>query len=189
VGCTGQELPTTYRISACPSPRARQESLHSARHANACSPDEGDAIARKLGATDCVNPTDHPDKNVQSVIVGMTGWGADYTFDCTGNVNVMRSALECAHRGWGCSCVIGVAASGHEISTRPFQLVTGRKWMGTAFGGWKSRRDVPILVERNLKGELPVDHFITHKFSGVEKISDAIEALHGGSCLRAVVIY
>lgn len=92
-------------------------------------------MAKKLGATDCVNPKEVEGK-IQSHIAGtMTPWGVDYTFDCTGNVEVMRSALECAHRGWGTSCVIGVAASGHEISTRPFQLVTGRIWKGTAFGG------------------------------------------------------
>ena len=113
----------------------------------------------------------------------------DYTFDCTGIVSVMRAALECAHRGCGTSCVIGVAASGHEISTRPFQLVTGRTWKGTAFGGFKSRRDVPKLVERCISGNLPVDHFITHKFDGVENINAAIDALHGGKCLRAVVKY
>ncbi len=113
----------------------------------------------------------------------------DYTFDCTGIVSVMRAALECAHRGWGTSCVIGVAASGHEISTRPFQLVTGRTWKGTAFGGFKSRRDVPKLVQRCIDGQLPVDHFITHKFDGVENTNAAIDALHGGKCLRAVVKY
>ena len=89
-------------------------------------------------------------------------WGVDYTFDCTGNVEVMRAALESAHRGWGESCVIGVAAAGKELATRPFQLVTGRVWKGTAFGGWKSRSAVPKLVERSMSGELPVDHYITH---------------------------
>mmetsp|Transcript_35084 Transcript_35084/g.84973 ORF Transcript_35084/g.84973 Transcript_35084/m.84973 type:complete len:302 (-) Transcript_35084:58-963(-) len=148
-------------------------------------------MAKKLGATDCVDSSPAKiDKPVQKIIAGeMTPWGVDYSFDCTGNVNVMRAALECAHRGWGESCVIGVAASGHEISTRPFQLVTGRVWKGTAFGGFKSRRDVPILVERHLKGELPIDHFITHSFEGVEKTNDAIHALHSGECLRAVVRY
>mmetsp|Transcript_2955 Transcript_2955/g.6843 ORF Transcript_2955/g.6843 Transcript_2955/m.6843 type:complete len:685 (-) Transcript_2955:193-2247(-) len=144
--------------------------------------------ARQLGATDCVDSS-KLDKPVQQRIVGMTTWGVDYTFDCTGITEVMRAALECAHRGWGTSCVIGVAASGHEISTRPFQLVTGRVWKGTAFGGFKSRRDVPMLVEKNLKGELPIDHFITHTFDGVDKTNGAIDALHGGSCLRAVVKY
>ena len=145
-------------------------------------------IAKQLGATECVNPSEH-DKPIQQVIVGMTKWGVDYTFDCTGNVEVMRAALECAHRGWGMSCVIGVAASGKEISTRPFQLVTGRRWIGTAFGGWKTRRDIPVLVERYMAGELQADHFITHTFTGVEKTQDAIEALHSGECLRAVVQY
>ena len=103
-------------------------------------------IATKLGATDCVNPLDH-DSPIQEVLVGMTSWGLDYTFDCTGHTAVMRAALESAHRGWGESCVIGVAAAGQEITTRPFQLVTGRKWSGTAFGGVKSRSEVPSLVD------------------------------------------
>jgi S-(hydroxymethyl)glutathione dehydrogenase/alcohol dehydrogenase len=119
-----------------------------------------------LGATDCVDSA-KLDKPVQQHIAGnLTPWGVDYSFDCTGNTEVMRAALECAHRGWGTSCVIGVAASGHEISTRPFQLVTGRVWKGTAFGGYKSRTDVPKLVEKHLAGDLPIDHFITHVFDG-----------------------
>ena len=145
-------------------------------------------IAKELGATDCVNPLDH-EAPIQDVIVGMTDWGVDYTFDCTGRTEIMRSALECAHRGWGESCVIGVAAAGEEISTRPFQLVTGRKWTGTAFGGFKSRSEVPQLVDDYENGDLALDHYITHRFSGVEETVDAIEALHGGDCLRAVVTY
>jgi len=146
-------------------------------------------MARSLGATDFVNSKEL-DKPVQQHIAGdLTQWGVDYSFDCTGNTEVMRAALECAHRGWGESCVIGVAASGHEISTRPFQLVTGRVWKGTAFGGFKSRRDVPKLVQRNLDGDLPIDHFITHRFEGVGATTNAIEALHSGCCLRAVVKY
>ena len=113
----------------------------------------------------------------------------DYTFDATGNVKVMRAALECAHRGWGQSCVVGVAPSGHEIATRPFQLITGRQWKGTAFGGFKSRTQVPELVASYLKGDLPIDHFVTHQFNGVDKINDGIEAMHSGECLRAVVRY
>lgn len=147
--------------------------------------------AKQLGATDCVDSS-KLDVPVQKHIAGvMTKWGVDYSFDCTGNVNVMRAALECAHRGWGTSCVIGVAASGHEISTRPFQLVTGRQWKGTAFGGFKSRKDIPILVERCMKGDLPIDHYITHSFKGVGKTNDAIHVLHDNSsgCLRAVVEY
>lgn len=147
------------------------------------------AAATELGATDCVDSSSL-DIPVQQHIAGkMTQWGVDYSFDCTGNTEVMRAALECAHRGWGTSCVIGVAASGHQITTRPFQLVTGRVWKGTAFGGFKSRTDVPLLVERNLKGELPIDHFITHKISGVDRTNEAIKALHSGGCLRAVVKY
>lgn len=145
-------------------------------------------IAKQLGATDCLNPKDY-DKPIQQVIVGMTTWGVDYTFDCTGNVEVMRAALECAHRGWGESCVIGVAAAGKEIATRPFQLVTGRKWTGTAFGGWKGRSEVPSLVTAYEAGRLKLDHYITHRFKGVEGTKEAIEALHSGDCLRAVVTY
>eukprot|EP00934_Nitzschia_sp_Nitz4_P002346 Nitzschia sp. Nitz4//scaffold102_size76354//74059//76187//NITZ4_005646-RA/size76354-snap-gene-0.144-mRNA-1//-1//CDS//3329532291//2346//frame0 len=146
-------------------------------------------MAKQLGATDFVNPK-RIEGPVQKYIAGeLTPWGVDYTFDCTGNVGVMRAALECAHRGWGVSCIIGVAASGHEISTRPFQLVTGRTWKGTAFGGFKSRKDVPQLVERSLSGALPIDHYVTHVYDGVDMMNDAIVALHGGDCLRCVVRY
>merc|ERR1719410_1148136 len=145
--------------------------------------------AKSLGATHCIDSS-KLSVPVQKHIAGeLTPWGVDYTFDCTGNVNVMRAALECAHRGWGTSCIIGVAASGHEISTRPFQLVTGRVWKGTAFGGFKSRTDVPKLVARMLSGQLPIDHYITHTFTGVDKTNDAIVALHSGTCLRAVCTY
>jgi len=147
-------------------------------------------IAKKLGCTDCVNPKDH-DKPIQQVLVEMspTKFGFDYTFDCTGNTDVMRSALEAAHRGWGQSCVIGVAAAGKELATRPFQLITGRRWMGTAFGGWKTRDAIPMLVEKNMKGEIDLDHYITHTFKGVGGQKEAIDALHSGDCLRAVVHY
>ena len=144
--------------------------------------------ATKMGATDCVDSSKHD--NIVGHIAGeLTQWGVDYSFDCTGITSVMRAALECSHRGWGVSCVIGVAASGHEISTRPFQLVTGRVWKGTAFGGFKSRRDVPMLVQKCMNGELPIDDYITHVFEGIEGTSNAIDALHSGSCLRAVVKY
>ena len=125
------------------------------------------------------------------VLVGMspTKFGFDYTFDCTGNVAVMRSALEAAHRGWGHCTLIGVAASGKEISTRPFQFITGRKCTGTAFGGWKTRDAVPMLVNRALNGEIALDHYITHNFKGVSGTTKALEALHSGDCLRAVVEY
>ena len=101
----------------------------------------------------------------------------------------MRAALEAAHRGWGTSCVIGVAAAGQEISTRPFQLVTGRRWVGTAFGGFKSRTEVPMLVDEHLSGALPLGQYVTHRYQGVAAIKDAIEAMHTGEVLRAVVTY
>ena len=133
------------------------------------------AIATELGATDCISPRELPEgTTIQQHIVSLTKWGVDYTFDATGSVQVMRSALECAHRGWGQSCVIGVAPAGHEISTRPFQLVTGRQWKGTAFGGFKSRTEVPGLVEQYLTGELPIEQYITHEFEGVENIDTAM---------------
>merc|ERR1719161_3526968 len=147
-------------------------------------------LAKQWGATDVLNPKDIPQgQTVQGTIVGMTEFGVDFSFDCTGNVNVMRQALECSARGWGVSVVIGVAAAGQEIATRPFQLVTGRTWKGTAFGGFKSRDEVPPLVDQVLDGELPIDAYVTHRLSGVENTLGAVDALHGGDCLRAVVSY
>merc|ERR1712160_81308 len=143
--------------------------------------------ATSIGATDTVDSS-KLEKPVQQHIAGvLTKWGVDYSFDCTGNTDVMRAALECSHRGWGTSCVIGVAACGQEISTRPFQLITGRCWKGTAFGGWKSRQDVPKLVNKIMLGELPIDKFITHNFTGLEKVQELVDALHSGDCLRGVL--
>ena len=150
------------------------------------------AAALAAGATDVVDSrVDVPTgSTVQGYIAGtLTKWGVDYSFDCTGLVDVMRSALECAHRGWGTSCVIGVAAAGHELSTRPFQLVTGRTWKGTAFGGFKTRTDVPKLVDMYLAGKLPIEQYVTHVLQGVEGSNQAIDFLHSGECLRAVVKY
>lgn len=144
-------------------------------------------LAKEMGATECVNSLTCEGGDVKQWLLGREKWGYDYTYDCTGNVNVMRTALEVAHRGWGESCVIGVAAAGKEISTRPFQLVTGRNWKGTAFGGWKSRTEVPKLVQTVMRGEMPLDNYITHKYNGLENVNSAIEALHDGTCLRAVV--
>jgi len=144
-------------------------------------------LAKKWGATDLINPKELPaDKTAQSHIVSMTEFGVDYSFDCTGNVKVMRSALECAARGWGTSVVIGVAAAGQEIATRPFQLVTGRTWKGTAFGGWKSKPQVPMLVDLYMAGELKIDEYITHKMD-FKDINKAFELLHKGECLRCVL--
>ncbi|MCC5809727.1 MAG: S-(hydroxymethyl)glutathione dehydrogenase/class III alcohol dehydrogenase [Ectothiorhodospiraceae bacterium] len=144
-------------------------------------------LAKKLGATDCINPNDH-DKPIQEVIVEMTDGGVDYSFECIGNVNVMRSALECCHKGWGESVIIGVAGAGQEISTRPFQLVTGRVWRGTAFGGVKGRSELPGMVERYLAGEFKLDDFITHTM-GLDDINHAFELMHEGKSIRSVIHY
>ncbi len=119
------------------------------------------AAAKEWGATECLNPKDHA-KPIQDVIVAMTDGGVDYSFECIGNVQVMRAALECCHKGWGESVIVGVAAAGQEIATRPFQLVTGRVWRGTAFGGYKSRVAVPQLVEKYMAGGTKLDKYITH---------------------------
>lgn len=142
-------------------------------------------LARKLGATDCINPKDY-DKPIQEVIVEMTDGGVDFSFECIGNVHVMRSALECCHKGWGESVIIGVAGAGQEISTRPFQLVTGRVWRGSAFGGVKGRSELPDYVERYLAGEFKLDDFITHTM-GLDAINDAFDLLHQGKSIRSVI--
>ncbi len=142
-------------------------------------------LARKLGATDCINPKDY-DQPIQDVIVELTDGGVDYSFECIGNVDIMRSALECCHKGWGESIIIGVAGSGKEISTRPFQLVTGRVWRGTAFGGVKGRTELPDYVERYLAGEFALDDFITHTM-GLDKINDAFDLMHKGESIRTVI--
>ena len=142
-------------------------------------------LAKKLGATECINPKDF-DKPIQDVIVELTDGGVDYSFECIGNVNVMRSALECCHKGWGESVVIGVAGAGQEISTRPFQLVTGRVWRGSAFGGVKGRTELPGYVERYLEGEIPLNDFITHTMA-LEKVNEAFELMHSGKSIRTVL--
>ena len=144
-------------------------------------------LAKKLGATDCINPKDY-DKPIQEVIVEMTDGGVDYSFECIGNVNVMRSALECCHKGWGESVIIGVAGAGQEISTRPFQLVTGRVWRGTAFGGVKGRSDLPQIVEDYLAGKFELDDFITHTMP-LESINEAFDLMHEGKSIRSVIHY
>ena len=142
-------------------------------------------LAKKLGATECINPNDYA-KPIQEVIVEMTDGGVDYSFECIGNVNVMRSALECCHKGWGESVIIGVAGAGQEISTRPFQLVTGRVWRGTAFGGVKGRSELPEIVERYMAGEFKLDDFITHTM-GLADINTAFDLMHEGESIRSVV--
>jgi len=142
-------------------------------------------IARKFGATEFINPKDFGDTPIQQVIVEKYG-GFDYTFECVGNIHTMRAALESASKGWGVSVIVGVAPSGTEISTRPFQLVTGRTWKGTAFGGWKSVDNVPKLVDSYLNNELIIDEFVTHTMQ-LEQINEAFDLLHAGKSIRSVV--
>jgi S-(hydroxymethyl)glutathione dehydrogenase / alcohol dehydrogenase len=142
-------------------------------------------LAKKLGATDCVNPKDF-DKPVQNVIADMTDGGVDFSFECIGNVNTMRAALECCHKGWGESTIIGVAASGQEISTRPFQLVTGRVWRGSAFGGVKSRTKLPELIQSYMDGKINVDDLITHNMT-LSEINDGFDLMHHGKSIRTVI--
>ncbi|MEI7037289.1 S-(hydroxymethyl)glutathione dehydrogenase/class III alcohol dehydrogenase [Fulvimonas yonginensis] len=143
------------------------------------------ALAREMGATDCVNPKDY-DKPIQEVIVDMTDGGVDYSFECIGNVEVMRAALECCHKGWGESTIIGVAGAGQEIRTRPFQLVTGRVWRGSAFGGVKGRSQLPGMVQQAMRGEIRLDPFITHTLP-LERINEAFDLMHRGESIRTVI--
>ncbi|MHA6180594.1 S-(hydroxymethyl)glutathione dehydrogenase/class III alcohol dehydrogenase [Pseudomonas mohnii] len=142
-------------------------------------------IAKHLGATDFVNPKDY-DKPVQEVIVELTEGGVDYSFECVGNVQLMRAALESCHKGWGESVIIGVAGAGQEISTRPFQLVTGRVWRGSAFGGVKGRSELPSYVDKAQSGEIPLDTFITHTL-GLDEINQAFDLMHEGKSIRTVI--
>lgn len=142
-------------------------------------------LAKTMGATDCINPKDF-DKPIQDVIVGMTDGGVEFSFECIGNVNVMRAALECCHKGWGESIIIGVAGAGQEIATRPFQLVTGRVWRGSAFGGVKGRTQLPGMVEEAMRGDIDLDPFITHNMP-LEQINDAFDLMHEGKSIRTVI--
>jgi S-(hydroxymethyl)glutathione dehydrogenase/alcohol dehydrogenase len=144
-------------------------------------------MARLLGATDFVNPRDY-DQPIQDVIVDLTDGGVDYSFECIGNTEVMRSALECCHKGWGESVIIGVAGAGQEISTRPFQLVTGRVWRGTAFGGVRGRTELPAYVDQYMAGEIKIDEMVTHTM-GLEDINRAFDLMHEGASIRSVVIF
>ena len=144
-----------------------------------------EALARKFGLTHFINPKG---RDVVAEIVELTGGGADYSFECIGNVEVMRQALECCHRGWGVSVIIGVAGAGQEIRTRPFQLVTGRVWKGTAFGGARGRTDVPKIVDWYMERKINIDDLITHKLP-LERINDAFDLMHKGESIRSVVVY
>lgn len=143
-------------------------------------------LAEKFGMTDFINPEDVDD--VVAAIVDLTDGGVDYSFECIGNVEVMRQALECCHKGWGESIIIGVAGSGQEISTRPFQLVTGRVWRGTAFGGAKGRTEVPKIVDWYMDGKINIDDLITHTMP-LNDINNAFELMHQGESIRSVVLY
>ncbi|MBB6290508.1 S-(hydroxymethyl)glutathione dehydrogenase/alcohol dehydrogenase [Pseudomonas sp. JAI120] len=142
-------------------------------------------MAVEFGATNCINPRDY-DKPIQEVVVDLTDGGVDYSFECIGNVELMRAALECCHKGWGESVIIGVAPAGKEISTRPFQLVTGRVWRGSAFGGVKGRTELPSYVEKAMSGEIPLDKFITHTM-GLNEINDAFDLMREGKSIRSVI--
>ncbi len=145
-------------------------------------------IARQFGMTDFVNPKNLGGKDIVGHLVELTKGGADYTFDCTGNVTVMRQALECCHKGWGTSIIIGVAPAGAEIATRPFQLVTGRNWRGSAFGGARGRSDVPKIVDWYMDGRINIDDLITDVIP-LDKINDGFDAMHDGKGIRTVVQY
>ncbi len=144
-------------------------------------------MAKKFGATDFLNPKKF-DKPVQQVVIEMTEWGVDYSFECVGDVKLMRAALECAHRGWGQSIVIGVAGAGQEIATRPFQLVTGRKWTGSAFGGVKGRTELPGYVHDYMAGKIKIDEMITYTLPLTE-INKAFEHMHHGRSIRSVILF
>ncbi len=144
-------------------------------------------MARQLGATDVIDPREY-DQPIQEVVVDLTDGGVDYSFECIGDVDIMRAALECCHKGWGESVIIGVAGAGEEIRTRPFQLVTGRVWRGSAFGGVKGRSQLPEYVERYMKGEIKVDAMVTHTM-GLEDINKAFDLMHEGKSIRSVIVF
>ncbi|TVQ36292.1 MAG: S-(hydroxymethyl)glutathione dehydrogenase/class III alcohol dehydrogenase [Geminicoccaceae bacterium] len=147
-----------------------------------------EALGRRFGMTHFVNPKELGDRDVVQEIVELTKGGADYSFECIGNVKTMRQALECCHKGWGESVIIGVAGAGQEISTRPFQLVTGRVWKGTAFGGARGRTDVPKIVDWYMNGKIEIDPLITHQLP-LARINDAFDLMHRGESIRSVVVY
>jgi S-(hydroxymethyl)glutathione dehydrogenase / alcohol dehydrogenase len=147
---------------------------------------EREALGRKFGMTDFINPKTVA--NVVEAIIELTKGGADYSFECIGNVEVMRQALECCHKGWGESYIIGVAGAGKEIATRPFQLVTGRSWHGVAFGGARGRTDVPTIVDWYMDGKINIDDLITHTMP-LEDINKGFDLMHGGESIRSVVVY
>jgi S-(hydroxymethyl)glutathione dehydrogenase/alcohol dehydrogenase len=147
-----------------------------------------EAMGRQFGMTHFVNPDDVGRDKVVQALVDLTGGGADFSFECIGNIHTMRQALECCHRGWGESIIIGVAGAGQEISTRPFQLVTGRVWKGTAFGGARGRTDVPKIVDWYMEGKIDIDSLITHTLP-LDRINEGFDLMHAGTSIRSVVVY
>jgi S-(hydroxymethyl)glutathione dehydrogenase/alcohol dehydrogenase len=145
------------------------------------------AMAQRFGMTHFVNPRE-VEGDLVAHLVELTGGGADYSFECVGNVELMRQALECCHRGWGVSVIVGVAGAGQEIKTRPFQLVTGREWKGTAFGGARGRTDVPKIVDWYMEGKIDIDSLITHVMP-IEQVNTAFDLMHEGSSIRSVVTF
>ncbi len=145
------------------------------------------ALAKQYGMTDFVNPKEI-NGDLVAYLVELTGGGADYSFECIGNVQIMRQALECCHKGWGVCTIIGVAGAGEEISTRPFQLVTGRVWQGTAFGGARGRTDVPKIVDWYMEGKIDIDSMVTHTM-GIDQINDAFDLMHQGKSIRSVITF
>ena len=143
-------------------------------------------LARQFGATDCLNPAEISDKNIVQAIIDLTDGGVDYSFECVGSVTLMRQALECCHKGWGQSIIIGVAGAGEEIATRPFQLVTGRVWKGSAFGGVKGRTELPGYVDQYMSGTINIDDLVTFDMP-IEKINDAFQMMKEGKSIRTVV--
>ena len=146
------------------------------------------ALAERFGLTHFVNPGEMPEAELVPYLVNLTGGGADYSFECVGNVKLMRQALECCHKGWGESIIVGVAGAGEEIATRPFQLVTGRVWRGTAFGGARGRTDVPKIVDWYMDGKIEIDPLITHRLS-IDEINKGFDLMHHGESIRGVVVY
>ncbi len=203
IGC-GVASPGSARSSTLPRSRPDRPSRSSAWAASGSNVVQGarlagadiiigidlnparEALARKFGMTHFLNPKDVP--NIVQAIADLTDGGVDYSFECIGNVDVMRQALECCHTGWGESGIIGVAGAGKEIATRPFQLVTGRVWKGSAFGGAKGRTDVPKIVDWYMSGKINIDDLITHTMP-LNKINDAFDLMHHGESIRSVVLY
>jgi S-(hydroxymethyl)glutathione dehydrogenase / alcohol dehydrogenase len=144
-------------------------------------------MAKRMGATDCINPNDYNDP-IDKVIIDLTQGGVDYSFECVGNTKLMRQALECCHKGWGQSVIIGVAGSGEEIKTRPFQLVTGRAWRGSAFGGVKGRSELPRYVDQYMQGKINIDDCVSYEMP-LEKINDAFHLMHEGKSIRSVITF